>query len=1023
MRTEETLTFEHRLPYPGLRPFSRHETDLFFGREEHVDHLLEKLSASRFLSVVGSSGCGKSSLIRAGLIPSLEGGFIPSIGPLWFVAEMRPGSQPLKKLARTVFEALYGNVFENEEAIDEFGMFHAMVRRGPEGLIKALGERPMPAKGNLLIYVDQFEEIFRYRKEGNIGEAEAFIALLLSCAAQEKVPVYIMLSMRSEFIGNCDYFNGLPEKINECQYLVPRLTRELSREAIVGPARVFGGDVSPELANSILNDMGNEPDQLPLMQHLLMRIWLKRTREGVGRNGKRDVLSAADATDTGGFARALSLHADEVYEGLKNEDRRVAEVLFRCLSDHNMEKIDIRRPVRLGTVANVASVSAEKVMHVVNVFRHPDCSFLTPVHSEPLFEDSVIDISHESLIRQWGRMHEWVKAEIKSAEIYQSLEKSAVRWQNRQASLWRGPELFEAREWKKEQKPNSFWAERYGGNFRLAMRFLEAGGQRESTLKIALIVSVVILVVLTANVIIYLLNNNRRLTESEQEANKNYKIIEEQYKNLEEIRATLLQNSERLQSAYDKERVTTGKLLKNEEVLKELNSSLERKGVTLSRAIENAEREKRSKDSLIAINKIRQKSMDLASKSYVAVESGEYRLAGLLAWTAYQCFRKYYKDKINQSIMSALVNSYNEIMAKRMVPLSLSDYLSFGGIAFVGGRKPLLASFSSDGGIELWNTVKYPYTLKKTVDPSEGGAIIQRIAGNPETGEIATGYLDGRIILRGAGGSRGSVFRDHGDAVTALSFSADGSVMASAGLDECLMVRDLKNDTVLKQRVGKILSLDFHPAGNTVVCGLSDGAIQLWNYDGAQLEKLDAKRRHDGAANCVRFGPDGTVLASGGEDGLLCIWRLKDDMLHLVNSRSGHKSDISSLTFNFDGSLLATGSFDRKIKVWELYESDGTIIVDLVLKYDCSSPLAWISFDPRRNVLVSVSVDTKMHLWNIDQNYFAERIAKTIDNYLTRDEWNASVKVNEGFMTRDSLELLYSAEKYENIPLEKGSEQ
>ena len=179
MKTELDRRIESRLPYPGLRAFRPDETDIFFWRGQRVDHLLEKLSQSRFLAVVGCSGCGKSSLIRAGLIPSLKGGFVPSLGSLWFVAEMRPGSHPLRRLASAVYTAITGKKFDTDSSIDEFGFFQAMLRRSPRGLVDALLEIPFLHKGNLLIYIDQFEEIFRYRREQDVGEAEASMPDLL----------------------------------------------------------------------------------------------------------------------------------------------------------------------------------------------------------------------------------------------------------------------------------------------------------------------------------------------------------------------------------------------------------------------------------------------------------------------------------------------------------------------------------------------------------------------------------------------------------------------------------------------------------------------------------------------------------------------------------------------------------------------------------------------------------------------------------------------------------------------------
>jgi len=162
---------------------------------------------------------------------------------------------------------------------DDVALRRAGLERGPLSLIEELRERPPPDRGNLLILVDQFEELFRYQGLAGREEAEAFVALLLASANERHVPIYIVLTMRSDFLGRCAEFDGLAEAVTDAQYLCPRLSREQIRSAIEGPAKVFGGMVEPRLVSRIVDDMGTDPDQLPLMQHALMRLWeLARAR-------------------------------------------------------------------------------------------------------------------------------------------------------------------------------------------------------------------------------------------------------------------------------------------------------------------------------------------------------------------------------------------------------------------------------------------------------------------------------------------------------------------------------------------------------------------------------------------------------------------------------------------------------------------------------------------------------------------------------------------------------------------------
>ena len=168
-------------PYPGLRPFRPDEAVVFFGRDEQVDQLLERLGRQRFLAVVGTSGCGKSSLILAGLIPALRTGLLGSAGARWAIATMRPGDRPLWRLAEALLDkAVLGPAWSDIDHAT--AQLHASLQRGPLGLIEVLDETPLAGGRKLLLLVDQFEELFRYRREGEgeRDEANAFVSLLLA---------------------------------------------------------------------------------------------------------------------------------------------------------------------------------------------------------------------------------------------------------------------------------------------------------------------------------------------------------------------------------------------------------------------------------------------------------------------------------------------------------------------------------------------------------------------------------------------------------------------------------------------------------------------------------------------------------------------------------------------------------------------------------------------------------------------------------------------------------------------------
>ena len=475
-------------PYPGLRSFRRDETHIFFGREGTINEMVDRLAAHRFLAVTGASGSGKSSLVRTGLLDALDRGLLAEAGPDWCVADFRPGDRPLARLSQALAQALGRNFTP-----DEIAIIDARLARGPQGLVDWLEEIKFPPHQNILLLADQFEEIFRYRRGATSDEIESFVALLLFSAAQRKQRIFVVITMRSDFLGECARFTGLAEAINDGQFLTPRLSRAQCQEAIEGPALVYGGRVEKALVTRLLNDLGSNPDELPLMQHILMLMW--RKAEGKA-DGKEIVLSLAAYEELGGVgpgswdetgdlaaasasnvARgngALSDHADRILLALSPEQQRLANILFRSLvqTEGNIGR-DVRRPTSIQQIALVAEVDPSQFYPVVEAFRAPGRNFLTPARPAPLTPATVVDISHESLIRQWRKLRNWARDEFQMAETYRLIEKTAQLWKKGEAGLLRMPDLGRATAWRQKDRPNAAWAARYGGDFDLASRFLD----------------------------------------------------------------------------------------------------------------------------------------------------------------------------------------------------------------------------------------------------------------------------------------------------------------------------------------------------------------------------------------------------------------------------------------------------------------------------------------------------------------------------------------------------------------------
>jgi len=316
-------------PFPGLRPFAPEESDLFFGREKESEEVLKKLLKNRFVTVIGASGSGKSSLIYCGVLPKVRK--LGDQKSSWKIIMFRPGNDPIGNLGNSIKENIGGDVAGSENPSHENIILD--IHLNPDGIASALNKYLIKGDDKVLLVVDQFEELFRYSaldaSESRSGHTAEFVEKLVSSILQPEAKIFTIITMRSDFIGECAHYQGLTQLINNSNYLVPHMDRENYRQAIEGPVKYAGAKIDPKLVETLLTDIGDRTDQLPVLQHALMRTW---TYWQELDEPDRPV-SNIEYESVGTMSDAMSRHANEAFEELGTRGKEICERIFKIITE------------------------------------------------------------------------------------------------------------------------------------------------------------------------------------------------------------------------------------------------------------------------------------------------------------------------------------------------------------------------------------------------------------------------------------------------------------------------------------------------------------------------------------------------------------------------------------------------------------------------------------------------------------------------------------------------------------------
>ena len=412
-------------PYRGLRVFGEGEARFFFGRDGEVQRLLEKLKSTRFVAVLGPSGSGKSSLVRAGLVPRLRAGALAG-GARWRVCVLRPGAAPLTALAAQLTKL---------QPVQAMQATLDLLTQDPRSLHLAvelaLADRP-PAQ-RVVVVVDQLEEVFTLCRDES--QRRQLFANLLYASSAPGGRTVVVVTLRADFYARCAAYPEFAQLLAAQQMLVGPMDADGLRQAIQEPAHRLGLTLEDGLSDTILTDAGAEPGALPLLQHALLELWERRRDMTLTFEGYREA---------GGVHGALAQRAEEIYDGLSAEQQRIARRMLLRLTQPGEGAEDTRRRAPRSELASTGTGTGfDEVLDSL-----VDARLLTTGRDETGVE--VVDVSHEALVRGWPRLRAWIDADRQDLVVHRRLTDATAEWarlEHDDSALYRGARLAAAHEW------------------------------------------------------------------------------------------------------------------------------------------------------------------------------------------------------------------------------------------------------------------------------------------------------------------------------------------------------------------------------------------------------------------------------------------------------------------------------------------------------------------------------------------------------------------------------------------------
>jgi WD40 repeat protein/class 3 adenylate cyclase len=952
-------------PFKGLQYFDEEDSGLFFGRELLTEKLMERLRESQFLSVIiGASGSGKSSLVRAGLIPALR-----RAG--WNVHVITPTAYPLAALATELTRDIQ-SVTATATLIDD-------LMQDPRSLSLFLARQNH--KTSTLLVIDQFEELFTLCRDE--FEREAFIDNLLSTLHQSRDRFTLVITLRADFYAHLAQYPELRDAVAKHQEYIGPMSMEELRRAIEEPARLGQWAFEPGLVDLILRDVGDEPGALPLLSHALLETWKRRAGH---------TLTLKGYADAGGVRGAIAHTAESVFQDLSAEEQLMARDIFLRLTELGEGTEDTRRRASFQELMSDPKRTKD-VRNVLNV--------LAEARLVTLSEDTA-EVAHEALIREWPTLREWLDQDREGLQFHRRLTEAAHEWElleRDEGVLYRGAQLAQAREWAASHdhemnvlesaflQASIEWSERELAE-KEAQRQRELDVQRERAeeqaraarqlrrralfLTGALIVAAVLAI--TAFLLSQRANQQAQLSSSRELAAAAISSldVDPERSILLALQAISTANTSEAEDALHQAILTSRLRLTLRGHTEGLTSvAIRPDGTRIATASvdgttriwdaatgEEVLTLQAHRDEVWGVafspdgSKLLTASLDKTAKIWDAA-SGELlvTLSGHAEGLTRAAFNPIDGGRAATSSVDGTVKVWDSQTGKEILSLS-GQTGRMNSVAFSPDGS-LIATAQDEGTAKVWDAESGEelFTLTGHLD------IVLAVAFSPDGRSLATADFDGVIkVWDTKRGENLRTFTGHHDSVIySLAFSPDGSYLATSSSDGTAKVWDAATGVelfTLAGHTGFVFDAAFSPDGTHLITASGDGTARVWDL--APSHELSAFKMND-VISGVAISPDGTQTASAGQR--VVIW----DMVtgQPLYELKGHTGFVHSVKFSPDGMHLATSSDDLTARLWDL--PSGREI--LALPVGLSGNIA-VGYSPDGTRLATTGTEKTVSIWD-----------------------------------------------------------